>query len=158
MEHVACGSSVLQGPFLKGKPVLQVLSGAAFTAASGFERNPGMRQKYVLVRNDDKRQLLIREYAELDRGRMSLMCEETYPVEKIRAETARGKEQLVQALRTPNMYPPTIYLDQIADSVVTLLDAGEPSPLELFFDDAALLTKERQSAGFSGDMIDNDTV
>jgi hypothetical protein len=101
---------------------------------------------------------LIREYAELDRGRMSLMCEETYPVEKIRAETDRGKEQLVQALRTPNMYPPTIYLDQIADSVVTLLDAGEPSPLELFFDDAELLTKERQSAGLSGDVIDNDTV
>jgi hypothetical protein len=117
-----------------------------------------MRQKYALVKIEAERRLLIREYAELDRGRMSLMCEETYPMDEIRSKVAGGKEILVRALRTNNMYPPTIYLNQIADAVIALLDHEAPSSLELIFDDADLLMEERQSAGVPGDPPENDTA
>ena len=105
-----------------------------------------MRQKYVLVKNDADQELLIKEFAELDKDVMSLMCEETFPYEKIKAAIGGGKETLIRALRTNNLYPPSVYADKIAGSAVALLDDMDQTVLELFFDDTELLTKERQSA------------
>ena len=105
-----------------------------------------MRQKYVLVRNDKDRQLLIKEFAELDKEVMSLMCEETYPIERIMTAIGSGKETLIQELRTNNLYPPSIYSDKIAESVMALIGDKDQTVLELFFDDTELLTIERQSA------------
>ena len=114
-----------------------------------------MRQKYVLVRNDKDRELLIKEFAELDREVMSLMCEETYPIEQIMTAIGSGKEALIQELRTNNLYPPSIYSDKIAESVTALLDDRDQSVLELFFDDTELLTIERQSADVIHDLPQN---
>ena len=117
-----------------------------------------MRQKYVLVKNNADQKLMIKEYAELDREVMSLLCEETYPIISINTAIASGKEDLIQALRTNNLYPPSIYSDKIAESVMALLADEEQTILELFFDDSELLTKERQSAEADDDAPGNDTV
>ena len=117
-----------------------------------------MRQKYVLVKNDAEQELMIKEYAELDREIMSLLCEETYPIKSINTAIATGKEELIEVLRTNNLYPPGIYSDKIAESVIALLSDEEETVMELFFDDSELLTKERQSAEASDDASDNDTI
>lgn len=105
-----------------------------------------MKQKYALVRDDRDRQLVIKEFAELEKDLMSLMCEESYDFDAIGAAIANGRQALIRALRTKNLYPPSIYADKIATAVTELFADEKTEALELFFDDVELLTKERKSA------------
>ena len=101
-----------------------------------------MKQKYTIVRDDKNKQLIIREFAELDKEILSLLCEETYDQKAIRAAIKSGKEDLISALRTNNLYPPGIYAEKIADAVKELFSAKGKESEDLFFDDLELLTKE----------------
>ena len=101
-----------------------------------------MKQKYTIVRDDKNKQLIIREFAELDKEVLSLLCEETYEQKAIRAAIKRGKDDLISALRTNNLYPPGIYAEKIADAVKELLATKGKESEDLFFDDLELLTKE----------------
>ena len=44
-----------------------------------------MKQKYVILRSENNTELTIKEYAELDKDVMSLLCEETYDNNRIEA-------------------------------------------------------------------------
>lgn len=101
-----------------------------------------MRQKYTIVRDDKNKQLIIREFAELDKEVLSLLCEETYEQKAIRTAIKSGKEDLIAALRTNNLYPPGIYAEKIADTVKELFATKGKESEDLFFDDLELLTKE----------------
>ena len=101
-----------------------------------------MKQKYTIVRDDKNKQLIIREFAELDKEVLSLLCEETYDQKAIRAAIKSGKEDLISALRTNNLYPPGIYAQKIADAVKELFATKGKESEDLFFDDLELLTKE----------------
>ena len=104
-----------------------------------------MRQKYELIKNTQNRQIIIRESAELDKGAMALLCEETYDTEVINAAISSGKEALVSALKTKNLYPPGIYAERIAAALQDLCASEDKEQVELFFDDIELLTKEHES-------------
>jgi len=101
-----------------------------------------MKQKYTIVRDDKNKQLIIREFAELDKEILSLLCEETYEQKAIRAAIKSGREDLISALRTNNLYPPGIYAEKIADAVKELFSTKGKESEDLFFDDLELLTKE----------------
>ena len=101
-----------------------------------------MKQKYTIVRDDKNKQLIIREFAELDKEVLSLLCEETYEQKAIRAAIKSGKEDLISALRTNNLYPPGIYAEKIAAAVKELFVTKGKESEDLFFDDLELLTKE----------------
>jgi hypothetical protein len=101
-----------------------------------------MKQKYTIVRDDKNKHLIIREFAELDKEVLSLLCEETYDQKAIRAAIKSGKEGLIAALRTNNLYPPGIYAEKIADAVKELFATKGKESEDLFFDDLELLTKE----------------
>jgi len=101
-----------------------------------------MKQKYTIVKDDKNKQLIIREFAELDKEVLSLLCEETYEQKAIRAAIKSGKEDLISALRTNNLYPPGIYAEKIAGAVKDLFATKGKESEDLFFDDLELLTKE----------------
>ncbi len=101
-----------------------------------------MKQKYTIIRDDKNKQLIIREFAELDKEILSLLCEETYQEKRIRAAIRKGREALIAALRTNNLYPPGIYANKIADAVKNLYTAKAKASEDLFFDDLELLAKE----------------
>ncbi len=101
-----------------------------------------MKQKYTIVKDDKNKQLIIREFAELDKEILSLLCEETYDEKQIRAAIRKGREALIAALRTNNLYPPGMYADKIADAVKNLYAAKTKASEDLFFDDLELLAKE----------------
>jgi hypothetical protein len=105
-----------------------------------------MKQKYEILMDTANKQLIIREHAELDKDLMSLLCEESFDQARIKTAIAAGKEALVAALRTHNLYPPGIYADKIADAVIELFAAKGSEPVELYFDDIQLLIKEQQAA------------
>lgn len=105
-----------------------------------------MKQKFTIQKNDTEQQLIIRESAELDKDIMSLLCEVTFQADAIKSAMATGREALIAALRTRNMYPPRTYAEMIADAVQNLYQSKDSDTAELIFNDLDLLSHERPSA------------
>ncbi len=105
-----------------------------------------MKQKFLVQKNAVDAQIIIRENAELDKELMSLLCEERFDVSALEAALENGREGLIAALRTRNLYPPKAYAEKIAEAVQELLNNAEEDAIELYFDDLDLLDKERQEA------------
>ncbi|MCJ7615200.1 MAG: hypothetical protein MUO43_01520 [Desulfobacterales bacterium] len=103
-----------------------------------------MKQKYLILNNDDQRELIIKEFAELDdKEELLLLREEKYDVESIKSAIKKGKKALISELRTEKLYPPGLYADKIAESVITMSKEKKQS-IELLFDDIDLLTKKKK--------------
>jgi hypothetical protein len=100
-----------------------------------------MKQKYTIIRDNKNKQLIIREFAELDKEILSLLCVETYEQKMIVAAIKSGKENLISALRTNNLYPPGIYAEKIADAVKELYATRGKESEDLFFDDLEFLAR-----------------
>lgn len=113
-----------------------------------------MKQKFQIHKNDTDQQLIIKESAELDKDVMSLLCEVTFEADVIKSAMENGREALIAALRTRNMYPPRIYAEMIADTVLNLYQSSETDAAELMFDDLDLLTHERAAAAILDDIED----
>lgn len=101
-----------------------------------------MKQKYAIIRDDDQKTVVIREYAELDKEMMSLLCEETYAQEAMAAAVQAGRTAVITTLRTNNMYPPAMYAEPIADAIMGLFADGGNLSAELFFDDKEFFARE----------------
>ena len=113
-----------------------------------------MKQKYLILNDRDNKQIKIQEYAELNKEMLSLLCEEAYDHQIIEAAMAAGKVDLISALRTNNLYPPGIYAEKIADSVIHLIQSEETDSIELLFDDIDLLTQHRSSIKAAPPIVD----
>jgi hypothetical protein len=116
-----------------------------------------MKQKYTISKNDEKTGIIIKEYAELDKEIYSLLCEETYEDEIVKAAAAKGKDALIQTLRTQNLFPIDIYSEAIAEAVIKFYETGDDQPIELSFDDIDLMAKE-SDIPVSLDEIEEDDV
>ena len=102
-----------------------------------------MKQKYLIFNNDDQKELIIREFAELDdKEVLLLLAEEKYDVKDIQFAIVKGKKALISVLRTGKLYPPGLYANKIAESAISMFREKKQS-IELLFDDIALLTKEK---------------
>jgi hypothetical protein len=132
----------------------------------GRRKELPMKQKFNIQKNDTEQQLVIKESAELDKDVMSLLCEVTFEADVIKRAMENGREALIAALRTRNMYPPRIYAEMIADTVQNLYQSSDNDAAELLFDDLDLLTHERaaaavlddidEEAGEIDDLLDDD--
>jgi len=103
-----------------------------------------MKQKYLILNDKANKQIKIQEFAELNKEMLSLLCEEAYDYKTIKSAISAGKEELIAALRTNNLYPPGIYAVQIADAVIDLHQSKEQESVGLFFDDKNLLIKTQK--------------
>ena len=102
-----------------------------------------MKQKYLVTKDQKTQQVTIQEFAELDKDVFSLVCEEAYDGDKIKTAVSEGKDELIETLRTPNLYPVAEYADKIADSVIELFNQGDQESIEIAFDDIDALKKEK---------------
>ena len=110
-----------------------------------------MKQRYFICRDEKTNELTIEEYAvvagnpktyeisALNPEDFTLLCIETYEGKKIRKAISQGKEALVDALRTDNLYPISTYAGVIADSVMEIYEKNNSVSKELLFDDLHLL-------------------
>ena len=94
-----------------------------------------MKQKYVVLLDNETGKLSIQEYAELDKEMLSLLCEETYDAETIKNAMQKDRNALIQALRTHNMYPPGMYTERIADAIFAMFQPDANPSAELFFEE-----------------------
>jgi len=103
-----------------------------------------MKQKFTLTKDEKQKKLIIKEYAELDKDVLSLLCEETYDAEVVAGAIGGDTRTLVSVLRTKNMYPPSAHMEQIAREVIALYESDETGPRELLLNDIDLLTTEEE--------------
>lgn len=112
-----------------------------------------MKQKYMLLKDNEKNVLIIKEYAELDKELFSLLCEEVYPDAVITEAAAGGEDTLIRVLRTENMYPPIVFARKIAATAADIYATENTQLVELVFDDIDYVAKlrERQKAEVEAD-------
>ncbi|MDH3574679.1 MAG: hypothetical protein OET07_15115 [Desulfobacteraceae bacterium] len=103
-----------------------------------------MKQKYTILKNDEKTAIIIREFAELDKETFSLLCEETFEDETVKLAIAKDKDTLIKTLRTQNLFPLGIYAEKIAEAVTKMYESGDDQPVELLFNDIDLLIKKEK--------------
>ncbi|OQY10972.1 MAG: hypothetical protein B6I30_07880 [Desulfobacteraceae bacterium 4572_187] len=116
-----------------------------------------MKQKYLILKNDEKTRLIIKEFAELDKEIFSFLCEETFDDESIKSALAIGEDALIETLRTKNLFPIRIYAKEIAAAVTKMYESGNDQSVELVFDDYDLLKKEQKEPMVEND-IEDETV
>ena len=102
-----------------------------------------MKQKYLISKESDQKKLVIKEFAELDKEMLSLLCQEEYDYKIIKSAISKGKEALISELRTNNMYPPSVYAEKIAQTVIDIFGSKGSQSVEIAFNDVDLLIKEQ---------------
>ena len=102
-----------------------------------------MKYKYLISKDDETKNLVIKEYAELDKDSISFVGKEIYADHMIKAAISKGKEALMFALRTPNFFPSGFNIRKIAESVVEFYQTNASEPIEVFFDDVEFMPKDR---------------
>jgi len=116
-----------------------------------------MKQKFSLVRDTTRNVLIIKEYAELDKEILSLLCEESYSDEIIQTAIAKSEQSLILVIRTHNMYPPKIYALKIAEAIREIYAKEDKLSTELYFDDRELFSENGQD-GLSSDQEEDTDV
>ncbi len=105
-----------------------------------------MKQKYLISKESDQKKLIIKEFAELDKEMLSLLCQEEYDYKMIKSAISKGKEALISELRTNNMYPPSVYAEKIAQAVIDIFGSKGSQSVEIAFNDVDLIIKEQALA------------
>jgi hypothetical protein len=116
-----------------------------------------MKQKYLILKNDEKTKLIIREFAELDKEMFTFLCEEIFDDKSVKSAIAIGEDALIATLRTKNLFPIGIYAKEIAAAVTKMYESGNDESVELLFDDHALMKKEQQEP-LVDDNIEDEVV
>jgi hypothetical protein len=115
----------------------------------------------MILKNNEKNELIIREFAELDKEILSFLCEERYSGDAIKAAMAQGRTSLLRALRTHNMYPPGLYMEKIMEAVKAMYDPQHPEAesagADIFFDDMDYLTRDSREPEILEEIIDEET-
>jgi len=114
-----------------------------------------MKQKYLIINDKENKRIKIQEFAELNKEKLSLLCEEAYDYKTIKSAISSGTESLISALRTNNLYPPGIYAAKIASAVAELYNSKDQETRELVFDDINLLAKHRKIAAIVKQLEDD---
>jgi hypothetical protein len=107
-----------------------------------------MKQQYTILKNHDNSRLIIREFGELDKDSLSLLCEESYDDAAVSNAVAAGREKVIAVLRTKNMYPPRGHAEKIADMVMDFYTANKSEPVDIAIDEPAASSKEILTEAF----------
>ena len=102
-----------------------------------------MKQKYLILKNDEKKEMLIKEFAESDKEAFSLLCEESYDSKEIESAIAKDKKTLISAIRTNSLFPVGTFAEKIADAIINLYNSENDQSVELFYNDIDLLAKDQ---------------
>ena len=117
-----------------------------------------MKQRYLISRDEETKELTIEEYAviagnlkrheisALAKDDFTLLCIESYKDKNIKKAISQGKDAVVDALRTDNLYPISVYAGVIADSVMEIYGKNNSLSKELLFDDLDLLESLQNEA------------
>jgi len=116
-----------------------------------------MKQKYLILKNDEKTKLIIREFAELDKEMFTFLCEETFDDESVKSAIAIGQDAVIATLRTKNLFPIGIYAKELSSAVTKMHESENDQSVELIFDDYDFMKKE-QEVPLVDDNIEDEVI
>lgn len=93
-----------------------------------------MKQKFVMGKND-KNELEIQEYSELEKDQFFLVYKCAYNSAEIESAIEKGHKALIETLRNDNFFPYRNYIDQIAETVKEIYASNIENSVEVSFDD-----------------------
>jgi len=99
-------------------------------------RAPDMKQRFSISRNTGGEQIVIKEYAELDKGVYSLLCEESYAIQAVQAALAKGPGYVITLLRTESFFPTSYFAEKLTASLDAYLKQENGDPINIEADDA----------------------
>lgn len=103
-----------------------------------------MKQKFSLsiVQGAD---LNIKEFAELEKDGLSLLCDETYEAATVADALAAGPRAVIQLLRTPHFFPNRTSSELLAEAVIRLFQEQPADSIDILIDDADGLPGKRRA-------------
>ena len=120
-----------------------------------------MKQKFSISRNTGGDKIVIKEYAELDKGVYSLLCEESYAEKSLSATLAKGAEHVITLLRTESFFPTRFFAEKLIAVLDNYLQQGSTEAVHIDADDTECIkTRSRQvpveETGGIDDLLDVD--
>jgi hypothetical protein len=97
-----------------------------------------MKQKFLLLKSQDHKELIIKELAELDAGKFSVVCQEKHAADAVKKYLA-NPGRLMDMLRSDNMFPPGHVMDRLINAISELIESEEKESMELVVDDMDLI-------------------
>jgi len=115
-----------------------------------------MKQRFSISRNTGGGKIVIKEYAELDKGMYSLLCEEAYAVEAVEAALAQGADQVITLLRTESFFPISCFAEKLIAILDDYLQQGSTEIVRMDADDTECINiQPRQVTPEGSDGIDD---
>ncbi len=111
-----------------------------------------MKQKYMISKSDAGNTLNIKELAEIDKDVFSILCEETYDMKTVIEALDAGMNQTASAIRNRNFFPPFSTLEKIAEGIKSLINTDSDETIEVFIDDATILSKKEEEYAVIDDL------
>jgi len=116
-----------------------------------------MKQKYMILKSNDNKHLIIKEFAEIEKDMFSLLCEETYEIKTIQSAIKSGMSKLISTIRTQTFYPSATWAKQIAEGIVNCFNSKSSETVEIFVDDAEALQKKEDAIEIIDDLENGAT-
>ena len=114
-----------------------------------------MKQQFLVVRGEAKTDLLIREFAELEKNETSLVGEYLFKASDLKKAAQTDLGELIARLRTTDFFPPAFLAEKLAQAVIEILkDAGKES-VEVVMDDMTIM-KDQEADFVDDDDLDDD--
>ena len=110
-----------------------------------------MKQRFLISRNTGGAKIVIKEYAELDKGMYSLLCEESYMVAAVEAALAKGPEQLLRLLRTESFFPTSFFAEKLIATLDDYIQQGRDGDVKIEADDTECISRVDKPAPVEGD-------
>ena len=118
-----------------------------------------MKQKFVMGKND-KNELEIQEYSELEKDQFFLVYQDVYDSTEIESAIEKGNKDLIETLRNDNFFPYRNYIDQIAETVKEIYTSNIENSVEISFDDQEYNLEETEEVELSDEiekLLEDDT-
>jgi hypothetical protein len=115
-----------------------------------------MKQKYIISKSEDGKQLIIKEFAEIDKDLFSQLCEAQYKMKDVKSAISEGPDQFTDIIRSRNLFPPLTTVQQFFAEMDNLNSIDSSETIEVFTDDVDILAEQDDSADVIDD-IEDDT-
>lgn len=99
-----------------------------------------MKQRFSISSNTGGEKIVIKEYAELEKGEFSLLCEESYEVEAVEAALEKGPHHVIALLRTESFFPTNYFAEKLTASLLDFIRLGGSEPVKIDVDDSECIS------------------
>ncbi|MCG8472343.1 MAG: hypothetical protein MI742_10840 [Desulfobacterales bacterium] len=103
-----------------------------------------MEQRYIIEQDIDAGSFTLKEMAETDVGKFSILHQESFELDRIKEAVEAGAEAVINVVRNHNFFPARFSAHLLADGIISLLADGKPSAKLNFCDNDALEGHEEE--------------